>query len=361
MTAIIVEAGRVQPVADFREVRNRVAADVFFWLDLVGEADDAHSSFLAELGLGGADMTWALRFGQAARMNIGLQRLRAVTWIADREGGRIEVHLLALAKGLVTIWRGDPATLDAIRLQFADRIGAIERNFYEAAGILLQLLLGTLDFSLQRLDARIDELRLILNVNSSAKDFAATTTSLQNLQISAGAFSRYASAVRSATVGVETLPGAGARGAVELNDYADQVEDFEEQLFERRQWMSDITHDFATAVAQRQGEQINRLTLVSLIFLPVTAFTGFFGMNFDWMTRAIVTPQAFFAFGVALPVLSVALNIVWLSRAGLIRLDFRRRISSISSVDPGANESPSVARASASDLTVTATTRGATH
>ena len=141
------------------------------------------------------------------------------------------------------------------------------------------------------------------------------TKSLQKLQTFAASFSRYASAVRSATVSVETVPGAGARGAAELNDYAEQVEDFEEQLFERRQWMSDVTHDFATAVAQRQGEQINRLTLVSLIFLPVTALTGFFGMNFDWMTRAIASPQAFVALGVALPLLSVALSIAFLCLA----------------------------------------------
>jgi Mg2+ and Co2+ transporter CorA len=66
-----------------------------------------------------------------------------------------------------------------------------------------------------------------------------------------------------------------ARGAAELNDYVKQVEDIEEQLYQRGRWMSDIADDFATEIAQRQGDQINRLTLVSLIFLPVTALTGF--------------------------------------------------------------------------------------
>ena len=36
-----------------------------------------------------------------------------------------------------------------------------------------------------------------------------------------------------ATVGIETLPGVGDRGAEELNDYVEQVEDVEEQLYER--------------------------------------------------------------------------------------------------------------------------------
>ncbi|MBV8443400.1 MAG: hypothetical protein JO312_23070 [Hyphomicrobiales bacterium] len=113
------------------------------------------------------------------------------------------------------------------------------------------------------------------------------------------------------------------RGAAELNDFADQVDDFEGEIVERRRWISDLNHDFATAVAHRQAEQINRLTLVSLFFLPVTALTGFFGMNFDWMTKAIGSPQAFFALGVALPLLSVAITAAWLWREGLIWLMIR--------------------------------------
>ena len=125
-------------------------------------------------------------------------------------------------------------------------------------------------------------------------------------------------------VGVEALPGVGERGAEELNDYVEQVEDLEEQLYERRRWMSDITHEFSTTIAQRQSEQITRLTLISTIFLPVTALTGIFGMNFDWMTNAISGGKAFVVFGVLLPIASVAASVGWLGRLGLLRLGFRR-------------------------------------
>ena len=118
-------------------------------------------------------------------------------------------------------------------------------------------------------------------------------------------------------VGVEAVQGVGARGAVELNDYVEQVEDVEEQLYERRRWMSDITHEFATAIAQRQSEQIGRLTLVSIISLPVTALTGFFGMNFEWMSTVLASREAFFLLDVLLPVMSVALSMAWLARLGL--------------------------------------------
>lgn len=324
MTPILVDEAGVRPIADPADIRSRVGQGVFLWLDFVGADPSICTAGLSELGLDAADIAWAMRFGQAGRMLIGRRRLRVATWIADPDGALIELHLLACAKGLATVWGGDPAILERIRRQFTEHASGFQNNFYLAAGILLQLLLAMLDHVLQRLDNRIDELRLSLDKESFSADFASITRPLQGLQTFAASFSRYSSAVRSATVGVENVPGAGDRGAEELNDYVEQVEDFEEQLYERRRWMSDITHDFATAVAQRQSEQISRLTLVSMIFLPVTALTGFFGMNFGWMNSAITSRAAFFLLGVLIPALSVMLTVTWLWRKGLIRFALRR-------------------------------------
>ena len=83
--------------------------------------------------------------------------------------------------------------------------------------------------------------------------------------------------------------------------------------------MSNIIHDFSAEIARKQGEQINRLTLVSLIFLPVTALTGFFGMNFNWLTASIGSGQAFLILGVVLPLLAVGLTIAWLWHRDITR------------------------------------------
>jgi len=324
MTAILVDAAGVRAVESPRDIRNWVGQGSFFWLDLVGVDQSARAAWLAELGLDVADITWALRFGQTGRMQIGRQRLRVATWIASPDGALIELHLLGCSTGLATVWEGDPAILERIRGEFTERGAGSGNNFYLAAGILLQLLLAMLDYALQRLDQRIDELRLSIDKKLFSADFSSITRRLQGMQTFAASFSRYSSAVRSATVGVENVSGIGDRAAQELNDYVEQVEDFEENLYERRRWMSDMTHDLATAIAQRQSEQISRLTLVSMIFLPVTALTGFFGMNFDWMNRAIASREAFFLLGVLMPVLSVMLTVAWLWRKGLVHFGLRR-------------------------------------
>ena len=89
-------------------------------------------------------------------MHIGGGGLRTVSWIADRARNIVEFHLIGRDKCIITLWRGDPAALDDIRRQFAERLGGFENNLYEAAGILLQLLLGTLGSAFEVIDLNLD-------------------------------------------------------------------------------------------------------------------------------------------------------------------------------------------------------------
>src|SRR5262245_14810331 len=218
MTAMIIDASGVRPASDALEVGKQVAAGRFFWLDISGGDPSARQAFLTEASLNAADATWALRFGQAGRMHIGNEGLRTATWIADRAGNIIELHLIGRNKCIITLWGGDPAALDDIRGQFAERLGGLENNLYEAAGILLQLLLGTLGSAFEVIDIKLDGLRLALGKRTDAPDSTALAQRLEGLQSIAASFNRYLGSVRAATTGIETVHGAGARGAAELND-----------------------------------------------------------------------------------------------------------------------------------------------
>jgi Mg2+ and Co2+ transporter CorA len=56
-----------------------------------------------------------------------------------------------------------------------------------------------------------------------------------------------------------------------------------------------------------------RLSLIATIFLPLTAVSSFFGMNFGWMVDHINSLAWFVAVGVALPValLVFLLLVIW--------------------------------------------------
>ncbi len=131
-------------------------------------------------------------------------------------------------------------------------------------------------------------------------------------------FERYSSAVRSAVVGIEVVPGMDMRGAAELNDYADQVDDFEHRLHERSQLLANVMRDYTVSIAQHQSRQISRLTVVSMIFLPLTFLTGLFGMNFEWMIRNISSESAFIVLGLMLPSICAIVTSALFVRLGLL-------------------------------------------
>lgn len=317
IVATIVSARSIQRAATTADLRKFVETGRFFWLDIVGSDEAVRATFLRELGLKEEDSVWMQRFGQTGRMTIGQEALRTVAWLSEVSPSLTEIYLLASRKYILTVWTGDASALNEIRAQFAARAAELEKSPYQAAAIVLQLLLGTLDQATSAIDVRLQEFREQLKRNPTTIDLTMLTGRLQSLLTAWSAIDRYSTAVRSAIVGIEAL-GIDQRGAAELNNYADQVDDIEHRLHERYQWGADIAQSSAAAIAKRQGEQINRLTIVSLMFLPITFLTGFFGMNFDWMINTLGSPAAFFLLGILLPTASVIVTVLWLKRRGLM-------------------------------------------
>jgi magnesium transporter len=50
-----------------------------------------------------------------------------------------------------------------------------------------------------------------------------------------------------------------------------------------RSWMSELMEIQRDNIASKTSERINRLTILSTVFLPITFISGFYGMNFKYM------------------------------------------------------------------------------
>jgi len=74
--------------------------------------------------------------------------------------------------------------------------------------------------------------------------------------------------------------------------------------------LREALHD---AMTDRQNDVVKRLTVVAVIFLPMTFLTGFFGQNFPWLVDHIGGGRWFVALGLLLPVVSVA-GLLWALR-----------------------------------------------
>jgi magnesium transporter len=71
-----------------------------------------------------------------------------------------------------------------------------------------------------------------------------------------------------------------------------------------------------TQLSNRQNEISKQLTIIATVFLPLSALTGFFGMNFSWLTGHIDGFWEFLIFGIGSLVVSLIVLWAFFSRRG---------------------------------------------
>jgi Mg2+ and Co2+ transporter CorA len=122
--------------------------------------------------------------------------------------------------------------------------------------------------------------------------------------------------------------------AEQFRDYAERIADLIDKIDDLRQRVRDAMESYGTSVSNRQARIINRLTILSAIFLPLTFLTGFFGMNFQWLIESIASFRVFLILGIGLFVATLVTTLALFRGRGW--LDGDRRPSR-------ANESSTVA------------------
>ena len=103
-------------------------------------------------------------------------------------------------------------------------------------------------------------------------------------------------------------------------DYFDRISGQLDRAVER---IDAAREALADALQAQLNETTYRLTIVATIFLPLAFITGFFGMNFDWLTTRIESGTAFWLLGVGALVLPLVFIVVFLE-LGLLHQLVRR-------------------------------------
>jgi magnesium transporter len=80
----------------------------------------------------------------------------------------------------------------------------------------------------------------------------------------------------------------------------------------------DATRDTLQGMLETYSNEVQeRLTIVATIFLPLTVITSFFGQNFAWLINHIGSAWAFWGLGIGGLLVSCCAIVVWLIRSGL--------------------------------------------
>ena len=70
---------------------------------------------------------------------------------------------------------------------------------------------------------------------------------------------------------------------------------------------------YLSTVSNRLNQTTKALTVIASLFLPLSFLTGFYGMNFTYLTQVLETPYAAFAAGLATMLIATAIQL-WLFR-----------------------------------------------
>ena len=73
---------------------------------------------------------------------------------------------------------------------------------------------------------------------------------------------------------------------------------------------------YLSTVSNRLNQTTKALTVIASLFLPLSFLTGFYGMNFVYLTQVLETPYAAFAFGVGTMVLATLIQLYLFKRRG---------------------------------------------
>ena len=299
MNAIVfdIKKGVFQVSVD--ELFQGLPVDGFFWLDIDGASLEELQSVATALHLSEPMSSWLPRFGQRARLEVGRQQTRISTWGVGASGLPTEVHVLFTQSWLLTVHDGVGSSMDRARSIYRDIVQTIEAQHFLGLLIILTELVASFDPLIEHLD----ELLYALEEQVIQAPQEAQIEQLVRLRKQLWSIHRIwepqQGAARRLSFSVKGRQGISEH-ADRVRAYAEHISDLMDSINDLRQRATEAMESYGTSVSNRQTQVINRLTIISAIFLPLTFLASFFGMNFQWMIVRLDSLGAFLFLGVGL-------------------------------------------------------------
>lgn len=287
---------------DLRRLRD---ADEFFWLDLTAPTLADCQTLVDTAGFDSEAAERAVDFNRVPQLRRYRDHVGLVFYGAQADG-LIEVHAYVSGDWVVTLHADPCQVLDGLRDELAQGPPQAEES---VVGSVLDALADSFDDFVDPIDERIErtehEAVRVEEGQASAVDVRREILDrrgrlLRSLRI----VRRQRDYIDRAVDDLADLPGLQPSQHHELRDVATQmirVTDTVDNALDRLAAALDLLN---ASVSNRMNAIMERLTVVATIFLPLTAATGFFGMNFAWLVRHIDSFASFLAFGVVFLVAS---------------------------------------------------------
>lgn len=275
-------ATKQAPIIALAEAKAAMAEGRFVWIDVdVAREADARR-VLAELALCAPEIVEdALTREPATQIARYHDYLHLVLSGCRLMGHKFElerVDAIMGARFLLTLHRGQPVFLEAVRRSYhADFVRFAQSPsflLYELWDHLIDNYLGVHKV----FEERVEHVQATLighvddKVFADASELGADLLHLRKVVLPARAVLTDLSTRKSAFVSEATQPFLG--------NMVGTVERVLQDVLVDRDILSGALNNYMSMVAHQTNRVMSKLTVVSLIFLPLTFFTGLWGMNF---------------------------------------------------------------------------------
>ena len=289
-----------------------------FWLDLDGVDDQAVDVLSHAFRIHPLAVEDVQEFGQRPKIEEYDDCTYFVVHGADTSpGATSELHIFLVPHAVVTVHRGPCPALQQVHERIARRhvIEGISPQI-----VLLYLIVDGMidDFFpvLNDFDDRIDQLEdEILKAPTEAQlgvlfDMKRSLVAMRKvITPQRDMFSAVAS-------GLIELPGMTTEGQRYFRDIYDHLIRISEMVDGYRDLLSGVMDTHLSTVSNRLNVVMKQLTIIATIFLPLSYLTGFFGQNFAFLVRNVMSTGSFLVFGIGLEVAAALVLLYFFRRRG---------------------------------------------
>jgi magnesium transporter len=303
---------------DEARIRDHMARDHFFWLDLTALSAGDLAKLRELFGFHPLALEDAEHFGQRPKLDNFGDYIFLVFYGAWRHGDEDleplrEVHLFISGQYLVTI-HGDPLPpLDEQREELDGRVLHSEQ-------FLLYRVLDALTDSffpvLAEMDDEIDEIEADVLASPTDEQLARLFSLKRQLVAMRKVVTPQRDLFARSIDQIADLPGLELDERDYFRDVYDHLIRISDLIDSYRDLLSGATDLYLSTVTNRQNDAMKQLTVIATIFLPLSFITGFFGQNFGWLVGQISSEWVFFVYGVGSLALSCLILLAWFRRSG---------------------------------------------
>lgn len=291
------------------------------WIDvLLNEPTDPEGTeFLVNMGLSSRHIRHLLESNLELGFRVEPEGVHGVCWLDDNDGTPVEQALFTWQEHqLITVRTDGDQAMKLVRKRLVDRVETLGAEPTRLLGDVLELMMATVQRGIAELAVMIGDLDMeIIQTTQPSPDQTRRLNEYRAVfQPLSSRFPIYRVNVSAGLIDPPKVKGLSEAGTAALADYAQSTADTEQIIDSLEDDIRDAAQDLQAQVVNWQGNRINALTVVTMVFLPISFLTGYFGMNFGWLDKHLHSDTAYFLYGLGLMAVVAAVSFVVLWRSG---------------------------------------------